>query len=313
MKKVIGLLFTSFALVTLASCNNKTNTNDDYELSIVCPSGAPIVGIASAVNNYEGKLNKENIGVDASTLQGFFTATENKSDIIIAPINSGTKLYNLGKSTYKIAAVLTWGNTYFASQTEFNITDIKNNGVTLFGKSTINSAVAEYILSEMDSNPETYNYLADAAATKNELIDNSSSIVMTAEPMLSIAKTNLTAQGKSVTSYSIADLYKQVTQLDMPQAAVFINPDTIASHKNVLDSFLAKIDETDELCQTSPESVADDAISLGLSAPKAVLAKAIPNCKVSYQKASDKKEEIDKLIEVARTYFEKKPDTSFYY
>lgn len=313
MKKVVGLLLASSALIALASCNNNNKTEDDYELKIVCPSGAPIVSIASAVEKYEGKLNTENVGVDASALQGFLTAKENKSDIIIAPINAGVKLYNAGNSTYKIAAVITWGNTYFASQTAFNITDIKEKGITLFGQSTINSAVAEYVLKEMDGNPEEYTYLADASKTKNELINDSSSIVMTAEPMLSIAKTNLTAQGKEVTSYSVSDLYKQITTYDMPQAAIFINPDTALSHKGVLDSFLAKIDETDELCNTAPEEVAQAAIDLGLSAPKAVLTKAIPNCKVSYQKASNKVEEIEKLVEVARTYFTKKPDSSFYY
>ena len=56
------------------------------------------------------------------------------SDVIIAPINLGAKLYTVNEE-YKLAAVLTWGNLYFASvKKDFVITDMNDADVTFFGE-----------------------------------------------------------------------------------------------------------------------------------------------------------------------------------
>ena len=312
MKKSIITLGLGLALVLgIASCNkdnsNNTKINDDYKLKVVCPAGAPIVGIAEAIGNYKDNVDTENVGVAANTLAGFFQA--GKSDVIVAPINAGVKLYNANKSTYKLASVLTWGNTYFASQkTTFELNDINDSDITLFGEDSITARQALYVLEQKGITPKSVEYKVDGAETNKELNKDATKIVMTAEPALSA--TRLT---KEVKSYSISDLYKEITNLDMPQAAVFVSPDAIKNHKELLDLFLTEIDNTDELYKTDATKVAKDAIALGLQAPEAALANSISNCKVSYKKASTVKTEINKLVELFTSDFAKVPADEIYY
>ena len=77
---------------------------------VSAPSGAPALALAAmAVNEPEAYTF-----VAADTIAAEFAG--NNADFIIAPLNAGAKLYKAGKSTYKLGAVVTWGNLYFASQ-----------------------------------------------------------------------------------------------------------------------------------------------------------------------------------------------------
>lgn len=63
------------------------------------------------------------------------------ADFIVAPLNAGAKLYKAGKSNYRLAAVVSWGNLFIASQREnFKLEDINDAEIMLFGENTINSS-----------------------------------------------------------------------------------------------------------------------------------------------------------------------------
>jgi len=313
-----------YSAIALASCgNNKeeeqesTNNDqqdetvtDDYKLKVVCPSGAPIIGIAETVAEFKTTENvdTENVGVLPNTLAGFFKAGE--ADIIIAPINAGTKLYNAGQSQYQIAGVLTWGNTYFASaNTTFELSDINGASITMFGENSITAATANYVLEQNSLAPSATEYLGSSKLTADKIRNDDTAIVMSAEPEISavrVDKPNLKA-------YSINEEYKKITGFDIPQAAVFVDPDTVSNHKDLLDSFLSSLDETSELCTTNVEDVAEKAMALGYGDDKAVLAAGIPNCKVNYTTATSSKAAINKLIELFTSQFTKVPADTFYY
>ena len=245
MKKKLFMALSIAAVgIVLASCskkndNNGDEINDDYKLKLVCPNGAPIIGVAEAASYYRNNVDAENIGVAPTTLNGFFSAGE--ADIIIAPVNLGTKLYNEETSQYQMAGILTWGNTYFASgNTTFTINDINGSNITMFGQNSITEKTANYVLAQNSITPTNKEFLGSAKLTAEYLRNNPNSIVMTAEPELAAVK----AVNSNIKAYSINDLYKEKTGFDMPQAAVFVDPDTIENLKELLDAFLKKVSDT---------------------------------------------------------------------
>ena len=73
-------------------------------MKVSSPNGAP--GIALATLAVEAPDNYTYVAAEAITAE--FAAAN--ADFIIAPINAGAKLYKAGKSSYRLAAVVTWGN-----------------------------------------------------------------------------------------------------------------------------------------------------------------------------------------------------------
>lgn len=314
-KRLFTMLSLSMAAIALASCGKKKNDkndDDNYKLNIACPSGAPLMAISGAVeaDNIGHELN---IIEDTTTIPSIFQATQNREDIIVAPVNSGTALYNNGKSSYKLAAVITWGNTYFASQkANFTLNDINGNAITLFGETSINTGIAKYVLAKKNITPTEYLFPdPDEVKGANQLlIQNANVMVMTADPMLTVAKSK-----KTITSYSISDLYKEITNHDYPQAAIFVNPDTYEEHKEKFDEFFGAVEQTCQKAETNPSEVAEKSIILGIQQTKEILTAAIPGCNLKYVKASDAKADLAFAAteEGLKQYFgNKAPDNSFY-
>ena len=294
-------------LVALASCGS-----DDYKLSVVAPQGAPAVSVASlAVNDTDSYSF-----IDANNIAEQFTA--NQKDIIIAPVNAGAMLYSKGKSTYKLGAVVTWGNLYFATtRTDIlAIQDLDGKNVTLFGENTINSSFAKYVLDLYDVTPN-YEYLGSAANTKELLASDDNAIVMTAEPALTAVTNQLKQANKTVTSYSVTGLYNEFSTEEFTQAALFIKADTLDNHKSVVNDYLDKVKESCDLVTNDVESVANNIITLGntgLPSALPVLKTALPKCNIKFKSAADSKAAIEKTANIDLKQFGGAvPSDDFYY
>ena len=163
MKKILCLIL---ALLTLGCCA-AAEAPADYAVTVASPSGAPGVALATlAVQNPENYTY-----VAAETISAEFINAN--ADFVIAPVNAGAKLYKLGKSSYKLCGVVSWGNLYFASQrADFKAEDMNGRKVTLFAENTINSAVALYALAENGIVPSEIEYLAGAANTQALLLSD---------------------------------------------------------------------------------------------------------------------------------------------
>lgn len=294
-------------LVALASCGS-----DDYKLSVVAPQGAPAVSVASlAVNDTDSYSF-----IDANNIAEQFTA--NEKDIIIAPVNAGAKLYKANKSTYKLGAVVTWGNLYFATQrTDItSINDLNGKDVTLFGETTINASLAKYVLDNKSIEPN-YAYLGSAANTKELLASDDNAIVMTAEPALTAVTNQLKQNGKTVVSYSISELYEEISDAEFTQAALFIKADTIENHKGLVNEYLDKVKQSCDLVTSDVEAVANNIITLGntgLPAALPVLKQALPKCNIKFKSAADSKAAIEKTANIDLKQFGGAvPSDDFYY
>ncbi len=295
---LVLVLLMGFALPALSE--------DAYEFKVSAPSGAPALALAAmAADDPEAYTF-----VAADTIAAEFAG--NNADFIIAPINAGAKLYKAGKSTYKLGAVVTWGNLFIASQkADFKLEDINGAEITLFGENTINSSVVLFALEKNGLTPANVAYLAGAANTQSLLLTDENAIVVTAEPALTAAK----MKNENITAYAVNDLYKNATGFDgYTQAGLFIKAETLAEHPEAVAEFLTKAAEAADKCTSDLAAVADAAVALEILPNPKVAMSAIPNCAIRFVPAIEAKEQIETTANVDLSQFGGSvPADDFYY
>jgi len=299
MKKILSLLLVSLLLACTACA-------EGYTVTASAPNGAPALALAMlAVENPENYTF-----VAAETISAEF-ANQN-SDFIIAPVNAGAKLYKVGKSTYKLAGVVSWGNLFIASQKEnFTLEDMNGAVVTLFGENTINAAVVEYALQQNGIVPAEIQYLGSAANTQSLLLTDANAIVVTAEPALTAAK----MKNAAITAYAVNDLYKAATGYEgYTQAALFVKAETAEKAPEAVAAYLKAVEESCAKATADVEAVANAAVALEILPNVKVATNAIPGCAVRYVSALDAREQIEFTANIDLTQFGGAlPADDFYY
>ena len=299
MKKFLSLMM-AVLLLTCTACA------EAIPFKASAPSGAPALALATlaveAPENYTF--------VAAETISAEFA--NQQSDFIIAPVNAGAKLYKMGKSTYKLAAVVSWGNLFIASQKEnFTLEDLNGATITLFGENTINAAVVNDTLAQNGITPAGVEYLAGAAQTQSLLLTDPNAIVVTAEPALTAAK----MKNDKITAYAVNDLYKAATGFDgYTQAALFVKAETIETQPEAVKAFLAQVEAACEKASSDVEAVAVAAVTLEILPNQKVALSAIPGCAIRYVSALEAREQIEFTANIDLSQFGGAvPADDFYY
>ena len=299
--------FIMFLSVLLTLCViAPINADDEYSVKVSAPNGAPALAVATlAVEDPDSYTF-----VAADTIAAEFA--NKTADFIIAPLNAGAKLYKAGKSDYKLAAVVTWGNLYIASQkADFALEDINGAAITLFGENTINASVVLYALAENGLEPASVEYLAGAANTQSLLLTDENAIVVTAEPALTAAK----MKNDAISSYAVNDLLKAANGFDgYTQAGLFVSAATLENHPEAVAEYLNKAEEAVGKSETDVAAVAEAAVALEILPNAKVAAAAIPNCAIRYMSAADAKEQVEATANIDLTQFGGSlPADDFYY
>jgi NitT/TauT family transport system substrate-binding protein len=303
MKKfLVALVVLAVSFCAFAEGISEVSNNDGVELSglrIASPSGAPAIALASLA--VESPDQYTFIAAETITAE-FANAT---SDFIIAPINAGAKLYKMGKSTYKLGAVVSWGNLFIASQkADFKLEDINGSEIVLFGENTINASVALFALERNGIIPAKISYLGSAANTQQLLLSDPQAIVMTAEPALTAASN----KNPSIVGYSVNSLYGES---GFTQAGLFVKAGLDPA---VVDAYLGLLKESCNKCETDLESVAEAAVKLEILPNVKVAMNAIPNCAVRYMSAQEAKEQVEATANIDLKQFGGSvPADDFYY
>jgi len=302
MKKILLTALCVFLSLSSIFAQN----SEEYKIRVSSPNGAPALALASLAE----KNQQDYVYVAAETIAAEFASS--KSDFIIAPVNAGAKLFRMGKSKYRLAAVVTWGNLYFASQKKnFKLNDIKKSEITLFGENTINVSVALAALEKNKISAKTVNYLGSAAATQALLLSDAKSIVLTAEPALSAAK----MKNPKITAYPVNELFKKSTGFDgYAQAGLFVKAETAENNPDVVKNFLGLAKESCEKCSTDLESVAKAAVKLEILPNEKIAISAIPNCSIRYMNAVEAKKVVEATANIDLKQFGGAlPADDFYY
>lgn len=302
MKKTIAVLFT---LLMILACF-QVFAESAYHM--VVPGGAPAFAVSGVYADEPDAV--QTIGAD--TIAEAFGSGE--ADFIIAPINAGAKLFKLGKSSYRLAAVVTWGNLVFASKLPgFTPDMINGRRLVLFGENTINASIAQYVLSQKGIEPSEIEFLAGAAETQAELLSGNDPevVVMTAEPAITGARIS----DETITSFSVNELYKEITGFDgFTQAGLFIREKTIQESPELVEKGLAAIQASVALCENDPETAAKNAVAMEVVKAEKVALMALPGCNIRYMSAKDAKEQIETTAQIDLSQFGGElPADEFYY
>ena len=305
MKKLLTLIL----ILALALSLGMTAGAEGAELSgltVTSPGGAPALALATLAAENPGSYTY----VAADAIAGVFAKAE--SDFIIAPVNAGAKLFKAGKSTYRLAAVVSWGNLYIASQKE-GLTAESLNGadITLFGENTINASVVLYALKENGIEPAKTEYLAGASETQALLLSDENAVVVTAEPALTAAK----MKNDKITAIAVNDLLQKATGSEgYTQAALFVRAETLEQHPDAVKAFLAAAEEACGRCSTDIEAVAAAAVQLEILPNAKVAAAAIPGCAIRFVSAAEAREALEKTAAIDLSQFGGAvPADDFYY
>lgn len=300
MKKLIAVIFSMIMILTAACA-----AAEDFV--IVAPNGAPAIAVAGVWAENADTVKT----INADTIAEAFGS--NQADFIIAPINAGAKLFKAGKSTYRLAAVITWGNLVFASKADgFTAEMINGSKLVLFGENTINASLALYVLEKKGIVPETVEYLAGAAETQALLLNGEEgSIVMTAEPAVTAAK----MKDDSIVYVPLNDLYREVTGFDgFTQAGLFVREATFTENPELVSAALEKIRASVEMCENDPETVAKNAVAMEILPKEPVVLKALPGCSIRWMNAAEAREQIETTASIdLKQYGGELPADDFYF
>lgn len=282
MKKLIAIILT---LALALSCAALTLA-EDAGLKLSAPTGAPALAVAAMAAEHPENYTF----LDASTIGAEFQ--KNEADFIIAPINAGAKLFRAGKSTYQLAAVVTWGNLFFASQkADFSADSLNGADLILFGENTINASVVLAVLEAKGIVPASVNYLAGAAETQAELLSNPDAIVVTADPAVTAAK----IKNENVKTLSVEEMLKEALDMDgYAQAGLFVRAETAAEKPEEVAAYLEAVREAAGRAETDVAAVAEAAVTLEILPNAKVAEAAIPGCHIRYEEAAAVKAEIEK-------------------
>lgn len=304
MKKMISVLL---AILLLAGIAAAVYAEEDVSaFRIAAPGGAPALALAVLAAE-----NPENYSfVAAETIAAEFASET--ADFIIAPVNAGAKLYKAGKSDYRLAAVVSWGNLYFASQKEdFKAEDIDGAELVLFGENTINASVALYALEKNGIVPAKVDYLAGAANTQTLLLTDEKAIVLTAEPALTAAG----IKNERISGCAVNALLEKAGEAGgFAQAGLFVRAKTLAEQPEAVKTYLALAEKAASACTEDPDAVAEAAVVLEILPNVKVAKSALPNCAVRYVSAAEAKEQIEQTAEIDLSQFGGAvPADDFYY
>ena len=290
MRRHLKKLFTLLLALVLVLNLSAVFAEDTASWTLTCPNGAPALSVATLAAERPDDFTF----IAADTVPAAFASAQ--ADLIIAPVNAGAKLFRAGKSTYRLAAVITWGNLYIASQREnFSPEDLKTAKLTLFGAETINASVALYALKANGVEPELADPLAGAAETKALLETDPEAVVLTAEPMFSAAR----AGNDRITGIAVADLLKAADMTGYTQAGLFVRAETLEAHPDTVAAALDAVKASCGLCESDPDRVAAALSTLDMKFPKA----AIPGCAIRYVSAAEARPELEKTVAIDPAQF----------
>lgn len=295
MKKFLMVLL-ALGLMTACSAPKEVEApeKDIISYQVLSPKGAPALGIVRAMN---GEREDEYTLVDGADIVTTELAKEDSEyDIIVAPINVGAKLISSGKSNYKLASVLTWGNLYIVGSANAD----ENSTIAAFGEAAVPGKVFSNIHSSLKMANEII-YYPSVTEAQAELLAGKVELALLAEPAVTATIAKAKSNGVELTvKYDLQQKWQEIYgDYGYPQAAVFVkksaydeNPESVTAYLENLQASIT--DDMDAFASAIEEIGAEE-----LGVPNAQIAtNSYKRQNIKYVKASEKKEEIQKFLDL---------------
>ncbi|MFV0480022.1 MAG: hypothetical protein ACK5LZ_05580 [Anaerorhabdus sp.] len=237
IKKLCSVLLL---LVLVTSCSTGNSSENDIDIKVLSPKGAPALSMVTYAAQNEGLVDF----VDgADLLQAAFLNPTPEYQVIVAPVNLGGKLATLEKTEYKLAGIVTWGNLYFVAANEDALTD----GMVLaaFGEGSVPGLLLESLQDDLTLEIVYYNSVVDAQAA---LLSGKADVALLAEPAATATIS------KSITDESIDELMivgdvqamveEKLGGYGYPQAGIFVLESFYTKYPEMVDDFLIEVSES---------------------------------------------------------------------
>ncbi len=207
MKTLSKICFAALLLCLCACASDSKNE----PISILAPQGAPALATLPFAD-------QETVSVDyvsgSDPLSAELIKNDSAYDVIIAPINLGTKLIEKDNTPYRLAAVITWGNLYIVGEADYQ----NGDAFAAFGE----AAVPGKILTHYADIKEV-TYFNSVQDVQTQLLSGKAKAGLLAEPAATATIAKAKEKGKTLTV--LQDLQEKETvdgQKGYPQAAVFV-------------------------------------------------------------------------------------------
>jgi len=296
MKKL--LIVFALLMTVLAGCASNTAPKADHTaskvLTVLAPKGAPAIGMLGYARNSSSQVTT----VDgADLLQAALVNPTPQYDVIVAPVNLGVKLIAGGKSTYKLAAVLTWGNLYIIS----TATTLKADAaMAAFGQGAVPEKVLTTVQSSLGYNGQI-TWFSAVSEVAGQAIAGKFDTALVAEPVMT--KVIAAGKAKGVTWNvvgNLQDAWKTATGFDnYPQAAIFVRQEDYDANTQSYANLFASV--RNYIVRSSADDVASDVAALngnqatadmiGVDA-KIIGADTLANMNIGFVKAADAQDQI---------------------
>ncbi len=216
MKKI--LLMLMMVGVILTGCSTSKSAD---EMKILTPNGAPALSLVGVYEDVT-KNGKINIVEGSDLVSSELMKADSEYDAIVAPINLGCQLLAKGKTDYKLAGVLTWGNLYLVENE-----GVQNNELAAFGEQAVPGMIFKLVKDSNDvmknAKVTYYNAVSDVQA---QVLAGKVQYALMAEPAATATIAKAKQNGKTIKNIaSLQELYQKQTnskQAGYPQAAIFV-------------------------------------------------------------------------------------------
>lgn len=295
MKKFLTVLL---ALSLMAACSAPKEVeapeNEIVSYSVLAPKGAPALGVVRAMTNDRGDQYTLVDGADVLTTE--LAKEESEYDIIVAPINVGAKLISAGKSPYKLAAVLTWGNLYVIGTEDANDT----HAIAAFGEAAVPGKVFGEVWKKLEMSNDVV-YYPSVTEAQASLLSGKAKLALIAEPAVTatIAKAKANGMELSVKMDVQAKWEEIYGSYGYPQAAVFVKNSAYENNEYSVNAYLDSLNNSINTDLDAFMAAIEKVGAEELGVPNAQVAtKSYDRQNIKYVVASEVKKEIQDFLTV---------------
>lgn len=285
MKKKLAIIITIlFSLGVFAGCMN-TEPKENKEIKVVVPDGLPSMALAKMIKENPEVMKGYNIGYTIEkTAENIVTSVlKGEADIAVVPSNVAATQYNKNAG-YEIVGTTGWGSFYLISADgEKTLDDLKGKEIFNIGKGLTPDIVTKTVLKDKGYSEEDFNfsYVNGVTELAPTILAGKTKYAVIPEPALS------QVLSKKSDINIIMDFNKEWKELNnseygFPQATIIVKKELIENDRKFVDKFLNEVDKSCKFANEDGEKLAEYCGEIGVSANKAIIAKAAKNGNIKF-------------------------------
>lgn len=266
-------------------------------VTILAPTGATALAFVQEAS--EG-INTVDFVTGSEAISAELVKPSPQYDIIVAPVNLGTKMIENGKSEYLLKAVITWGNLYLVGTDENALT--QEGSFAAFGENSVPDVIFKNAVDIATVVPEI-TYYSSAQDVQGILLSGKATSGLLAEPAVTATIAKAKEQGielKVIMDLQAAYQEKMGSATSgFPQAAIFVKKGSEANVETVLASVETFVNESVGKETDLLSGLVDKVTPEILGVPNAKIASATwAKQNIRYVEASDASEDLTTLLQL---------------